>query len=301
MQDETLSQPLPLPRPRRRGELKTALVALVAFAVGGSVVGGLVHAGRLPYALPPHGLFAAGTHKATVAQNARPQAGPAEPAEAGNLVPLETRLALLEGRFSRIDSEADNALGNAARSEALLIAFAARRRVDRGQPLGYIEEQLRLRFANAQPKAVETVIAAARKPITLEELYTQLEAAAPALTGTLRGESTWTRVRRELSGLFVIRRAPVSPATPQDRIAHARLMLAGGKIDEAIAEVGRMPGAEGADAWIEAALRYEDTQRALDVIETAAMLEPHKLHDSAGRQLDQVSPLVPPANAAPMD
>ncbi|MBV1690719.1 hypothetical protein KRR38_24325 [Novosphingobium sp. G106] len=50
MQDETLTEPLPLPRPRRA--LTTVLVALLAFALGGVAVGWLVNSGNLPYALP---------------------------------------------------------------------------------------------------------------------------------------------------------------------------------------------------------------------------------------------------------
>lgn len=304
MQDETLSQPLPLPQPRpRRSNLATLLVALVAFAFGGVAVGALVHAGRLPYALPELGTRKA--VEARLARGAQPAtpAAPASPAlaEPAALAPLEGRLAMLEDRLSRIDGEANAASGNAARAEALLIAFAARRRIEQGEPLGYIEQQLKLRFSDAQPKAVQTLISAARTPVTLDELYSQLEAAAPVLAGTVRDESTWTRVRREIASLFVVRRAPVPSATPQDRIARARLMLASGKIDEAIAEVERLPGADEVQGWIEAARRYEEAQRALDVIETSAMLEPKALHDSAGRPIEQGSPLAPTADATPTD
>ena len=47
--------------------------------------------------------------------------------------PVETRLALLEDRLSRLDLRAEAASGNAARAEGLLIAFAARRTIDRGR------------------------------------------------------------------------------------------------------------------------------------------------------------------------
>ena len=48
------------------------------------------------------------------------------------------------------------------------------------------------------------------------------------------------------------------------------------------------------------AQRYDSVQRALDLIETTAMLDPHRLQDSAGRKVEQPSPLAPPAaNAAP--
>ena len=141
--------------------------------------------------------------------------------------------------------------------------------------------------------------AAAKRPVTLDELSAQLEAASPALAGTVRDESTWTKIRRELSSLFVVRRAPVPSASPASRVARAQLMLARGKIGDAIAEVERLPGADSVQPWIEAAQRYEATQRALDLIETAAMLEPRALRDGTGKAVEQPSPLAAPADTPP--
>ncbi len=302
MQDETLSQPLPLLRPRRT-LTTTLLVALLAFLVGGAVVVWLANSGRLPAALRTGIVTKTTTPLASGALAAAQPAAQASAApsitDSAALGTVETRLALLEDRLTRIVSEASAASGNAARSEALLIAYAARRRIDKGEPLGFVGDQLKLRFGGAQPQAVQTVIAAAKMPITLEDLSGQLEAAAPQLTGAVRDESTWTQLRREVSSLFIVRRAPVPAATPASRVTRARVMLAYGKITEAIAEVERLPGADGAQPWIEAAQRYEATQRALDVIETAAMLEPRTLRDGAGQAVDQPSPLAPPADAAP--
>lgn len=301
MQDETLSQPLPLPRPRRN-LTTTLLAAFLAFLVGGGIVGWLATTGQLPASLRAARLAReapkiTGTVPLSASTPApQPAATPSDPATLGG---VETRLALLEDRLTRIDSEATAASGNAARSEALLVAYAARRRIDKGEPLSFVADQLTLRFGGAQPQAVQTIIAAAKRPITLDELMGQLEAATPVLTGTLRDESTWTRIRREVASLFVVRRAPVPAATAESRIARARLMLARGKIDEAVAEIERLPGAEGAQAWIAEARRYENTQRALDVIETAAMLEPRTLRDAAGKPVDQPSPLAPSADTAP--
>jgi cell division septation protein DedD len=297
MQDETLSQPLPLPR-RRRTFGTVLLVALLAFALGGALVGWLAHSGRLPYALPSAAKPAAPRIAAAPAPAARPTSPPGNAAPLGS---VEVRLALLEDRLSRIDGEANAASGNAARAEALLIAFAARRRVEQGKPLGYVAEQLKLRFGDAQPKAVETIIAAARMPVTLDELASQLEAAAPSLIGLPVAESTWARIRREITALFVVRRAPASAATPKDRLSHARLLLASGRIDEAIAEIEHLPGAGDAQAWIEQARRYEDTQRALDLIETTAMLEPRNLRDTSGKPVEQPTPLAPPATDAAIE
>jgi hypothetical protein len=304
MPDEPLSEPLPLPRPRRT--LTTVLVALLAFALGGMVVGWLVNSGRLPYALPGSGKPAS-LHRSDATPASAPTPAPVlarpapvatTPAEAASLGSVETRLALLEDRLTRIDGAANAAAGDAARAEALLIAFATRRRIAKGEPLDFIADQLKLRFGGAQPQAVQTIIAFAKDPVTLDELNAQLEVAAPALAGQLREESSWTRMRRELASLFVVRRAPVPAATPATRVAHARLMLVRGQIDEAIAEVERLPGADAAQAWIDGARRYEATQHALDVIETTAMLEPRALRDGAGKPVEQPSPLAP-ASASP--
>ena len=49
-----------------------------------------------------------------------------------------------------------------------------------------------------------------------------------------------------------------------------------GRVDDAIAEVESLPGHDDpmAAAWLTDARRYNDARRALDRIETAAILEP---------------------------
>ena len=207
---------------------------------------------------------------------------------------LETRLALLEDRLSRLDLQAQAATGNAARAEGLLIAFAARRTLDRGAPLGYLEDQLRLRFADAQPNAVQTLIDAAHSPATLDRLYGELTALTPKLTGIDRSEDSWSTVKREFANLFVIRRVSEPLDRPQDRIEHAKLLLGSGKVTEAIGEVEQLSGASAAAAWIQSARRYDAVQRALDLIETTAMFEPRRLRDGGGAAVEQLSPLAPP-------
>ena len=210
---------------------------------------------------------------------------------------LETRLALLEDRLGRLDLQAQAASGNATRAEGLLIAFAARRTIDRGAPLGYLEDQLKLRFADAQPNALQTVIDAARAPVTLDQLYGELDALSPKLTGAAAREDSWTKVKREFAGLFVIRHETDPTIKPEDRIQRAKLMLTSGKVTEAIAEIGLLPGASGAQPWIANARRYDTLQRALDLIETTALLEPRLLKDDRGTAVVQPSPLNSPAPA----
>ncbi len=210
---------------------------------------------------------------------------------------LAVRVADLEDRLSRINVQAQAASGNAARAEGLLIAFAARRALDRGSPLGYIESQLRLRFGDAQPKAVTTIVNASREPVTLEELATGLDDIGPALTSGSSGEGFWTDFKREMSELFVIRRDGTPSPIPQQRLIRAKRYVENGNVDAAIAEIDKMPGSTNGDEltgqWVEKARRYNEARRALDVIETAAILEPQQLRTAEGERVDQPSPLAP--------
>lgn len=189
---------------------------------------------------------------------------------------LAARVAELEQRLSRITLEAESASGNASRAEGLLVAFAVRRALDRGLSLGYLDAQLRLRFGDDQPNAVKTIIDTSREPVTLEQLRAELDTLAPQLVG--RGGdgngSLWTGLRRELGELFVVRAAGTQSPRASERLERARRYLAGGQADKAIAEVEAMPGSAAATDWLIDARRYHEARRALDLIETAAILEP---------------------------
>lgn len=299
MQDEVITpQPATAVRKPRSGR-GMLFIALVAFILGIALAGWMVWTGKLNdlFRHAPH-MAVQNTTPVTEFPVERPSKATALPAPPSPAAPValgavETRLALLEERMSRLDLKAESATGNAARAEALLVAFAARRMIDRGEPLGYLENQIRLRFGDAQPNAVQTIIQAAKQPITLDQLSAQLAAASPTLTNAPLNEDAWTRVKRELSNLVVLRRSTTPSPAPQNRAERARLMLASGRVDEAIAEVQRLPGASGAQDWIDAARRYATTQRALDLIETTAMFEPYRLQDAGGRRVEQPSPLEP--------
>lgn len=202
---------------------------------------------------------------------------------------IEQRLAAAEQRLARLDLQAQAATGNAARAEGLLIAFAARRSLGRGAELGYLADQLRLRFGDALPNAVNTVIDFSRKPVTLDQLVAQLDGLAPALADQPE-PNLMSRMQRQIGGLLVIRRESTPSPQPLQRMERARFFLESGRIDRAIEEVRELPGAVNADNWIRSAERYADAQRALDLIETSAVLEPRRLRDSAGEPIQQPSP-----------
>lgn len=203
---------------------------------------------------------------------------------------LDQRLAAAEQRLTRLDIQAQAAAGNAARAEALLIAFATRRLIERGDELGYLSDQLRIRFGDERPNAVSTIIAFSRSdpPIRLDGLLARLDGLGPQLQETSEGPS-WAAFQRELGELFVIRRESTPSSQPQQRLERARFAMEQGRYRSAIAEVRGMPGAEKAEAWIADAERYAAAMEALENIETAAVLDQRGLRDGSGTRVSQPS------------
>jgi len=203
---------------------------------------------------------------------------------------IDQRVAAMEQRLARLDLQAQAAAGNASRAEGLLIAFAARRAIERGAALGYLDDQLRLRFGDAQPNAVAAVQAAGEEPVTIDQLLARLEGLEPVLTQVPADEGVLPRIGRELSQLFVIRSEETPSPRPQSRLVRARQFLESGRVEAAVAEVGNMPNAGEALAWIEDAERYARALRGLELLETTAILEPRRLRDGSGNTVEQPSP-----------
>jgi len=270
-----------------RGLIVGALVILVIGLVGGGWAmtrllsgNGSEPAAKMVEAPAPAPAMQGGTAPVAAAGTPEP-ASAAVPVDGADA--LAARVADLETRLSRITLEAASASGNATRAEGLLIAFAARRALDRGLSLGYLEAQLRLRFGDDQPNAVKTIIDTSRDPVTLEQLRSELDTLAPDLVGrSANGDgSLWTAFRREMGELFVVRPAGTLSPRASERLERARRYLAGGQVDKAIDEVQAMPGAEAANDWLIDARRYHEARRALDLIETAAILEPRDSQPAA--------------------
>ena len=254
----------------RRSRIGPAvLIAVIAIAIG---LGLMIFAIR-----DEPGWLRRGTTQATTPARAPEQQtqAPAATIDAQNLSERETSLAAqiasLEARAATLGTSAADAETRAGRAEAILIAFAARRAIDRGLGLGYLEEQLRARFAN-NPREAAAVIRASRNPVTLEDLRQGLDAAAPVLLA--RESDWWAGVGAELRNLVVIHEAGTPSPLPADRLARVRRMIDAGNVAGALDVAKRLPGAANAASWTAAAQRYVDAQRALDQLETTAIVGP---------------------------
>jgi len=263
--------PFALPRRRRwRGPLILCVLVFLA-GVALAVMAIRQWGDRLPWLAPASASRSAPLAARRAEQAPRVDATANLDTLAAREAALSARLADLEARSAVIDTKASAASGNATRAEGLLIAFAARRAIDRGIGLGYIEGQLRERFGATQPRAVTMVIQAARSPVTLEDLRLGLDSIAPDLVSGGH-DAIWSGLRNALSNLIVLRKDGAPSPRPSARLDRARRLLEAGQVEAALAEIERLPGASGAQRWLAAAHRYIDVRRALDVIETAAIL-----------------------------
>ena len=249
-----------------------ALILLGALLVVGYVV---VHHRRMAAVAPaavanPTPVAALPDLASVVAPTTSVSVAPADPATLANrTAALAAQLATLEARTASVTADAAAASGQAGKAEAMLVAFAARRAIDRGLALGYLEGALRSRFSASQPAAVATVLRGSRQPVTVEDLRQSLDAIGGDLVS---GDGWWANVRGELGSLVVLHKTGTPSPLPTERLARARRLLEGGQVEVALAEVARLPGAATAGNWTAAARRWIDVHRALDRLEGAALL-----------------------------
>lgn len=207
----------------------------------------------------------------TVAFVSKPAASNTPAAQPGS-APSDQRIASLEQRLSQVENATQRAEGSAGRADALVVAFAARRAIDRGVALGYLENLLSQRFGAQHPAAVATIITASRQPVRLNELIDEYETLGPDLRRGGPQDSWWTNFKRELGSMVEIHRADRPAVNAEARYARALQRLETGDVDQALAETMRLPGAGSASAWTTKARRYVAAHRALDEIESAALL-----------------------------
>lgn len=283
---------------------RTLLILLALAFIGGAILSGwlITRSGWFSDTVATPAQTALDSKVITV-DPANPAIGGTPPAPGGMLgAPpsgaLDARVAELENRLSLINVQAQEASGNAGRAEGLLIAFAARRALDRASALGYLEGQLQLRFGAAQPNAVRTIVRAARNPVTMDQLRAQLEDIGPLIvSGGGSGEGFWASLQREASELFVVEQQGTQSQTPSQRLQRAKRYLEAGRVEAALGEIERLPGRTKAADWMAKARLYAEARRALDIIESAAILEPRGLRDASGQPIEQPASIVPQAPA----
>ncbi|HJR82642.1 MAG TPA: hypothetical protein VJ775_01820 [Sphingomicrobium sp.] len=195
----------------------------------------------------------------------RPTVQSQSSADAQRIAELESRLSLVERSTQRVE-------GSAGRADALLVAFAARRAVDRGVALGFLEPLLVDRFGQIHPGAVATIITGSHSPVQLNELITEYRTLGPQLRSSAPEDGWWTQFKRELGSLVKIRQADRPSTQPDARYQRALAQLEDGEVDAALAETMRLPGAARAQPWVRKARQYVAIHRALDEVESAALL-----------------------------
>jgi hypothetical protein len=182
------------------------------------------------------------------------------------------QVAELEQRVARVENATQRAEGFAGRADALVVAFAARRAIDRGVALGYLENLLVDRFGQQHQQAVATIITNSHQPVRLNDLIGEYDTLGPTLRGGGPQDSWWTNFKRELGSLVEVHRVDRPSVNADARYNRAMLRLSSGDVDQALAETMRMPGAARASEWVSRARRYVAVHRALDEIESAALL-----------------------------
>lgn len=284
---------------RSSGRMSALLaVSAGAFLLGAALVGLLWWGG-----FGPPNLFQVKREQPTLAPVPAPSASEGTAAQARQAVAqvqqvvqqqggLDSRVAAMEQRMSKLDLQLQAASGNAARTEGLLVAFAARRAVERGDPLGYLADQLQLRFGETHANSVRTIVDFSHDPVTLDQLVARLQGLEPDLVKAPKDEGAISWLGREISGLFVIRRASTPSPEPQRRIDRAQLFLESGRVEPAIAEIKNLPNAQEASDWIADAQRFAAARDALDMLEKMAILDSSGLRDSSGQRIQQPSPAV---------
>jgi hypothetical protein len=203
----------------------------------------------------------------------RPLAPASTPATAQTAAaPDATRIATLESRLGRVENATQRAEGSAGRADALVVAFAARRAIDRGVALGYLENMLVARFGPQHQAAVATVITASHQPVRLNELIDEYQSLGPELRRGGPQDNWWSNFKRDLGSLVEVHRASRPAVNSEARYNRALQRLSSGDVDQALAETMRLPGAARASDWAAKARRYIAAHRALDEIESAALL-----------------------------
>ena len=106
----------------------------------------------------------------------------------------------------------------------------------------------------------------------LNELIDEYQTLGPELRQGGPQDSWWTNFKREMGSLVEVHRSTRPAVNAEARYNRALQRLSTGDVDQALAETMRLPGAARAVDWTTKARRYVAAHRALDEVESAALL-----------------------------
>ena len=106
----------------------------------------------------------------------------------------------------------------------------------------------------------------------LNELIDEYQTLGTELRRGGPQDSWWTNFKREMGSVIEVHRSTRPAVNAEARYNRAMQRLSTGDVDQALAETMRLPGATRATDWTTKARRYVAAHRALDEIESAALL-----------------------------
>lgn len=262
--DEDITPPEPA---RSRSIRGLVIFAMVCFVIGIAAMGWL-----LTEWTPARNLVL-GTPPTPQAVLAPPKSTPPEPVapEEEIVVSPEAHMAKIEEKLAIIDQLADSASNDASRAERMMIAFAARRAIERGAALGYLEGALMRQFGSTDPNAVAAIIKGARAPVTLEQLEEGLDAARTGLITAPADAGWFKRIWNDMGSLAVIKHEGEDRLSPEQRFDRAGRALERDRVEVAIREVEALPGQTDAKPWLARARHYVQVRKALDQLEAITL------------------------------
>jgi hypothetical protein len=264
MMDEDFTSPVQARSSSVRG---LVIFALICFAIGIAAMGWL-----LSEWTPARNMLLGKTLAPQTAISP-PQSAPSAPVapKPEAAATPEEHMAKIEEKLAIIDQQADSASNDASRAERMMIAFAARRAIERGASLGYLEGALMRQFGGNDANAVSTIIKGARAPVTLEQLEEGLDTAHVSLIAVGADAGWFSRIWQDMGSLAVIKRDGEDRISPDQRYDRARRALERDRVEMAIREVEALPGHADAKPWLDRARRYVQVRKALDRLEAITL------------------------------
>lgn len=187
---------------------------------------------------------------------------------------VAAKVAALEKRIAQIDQQDGAAVAFSPSRGGVATALRARRALDSGASLSFIQAQLTQRFGDRYPQAVDALQQLANEPVTLDELRDDIARRGDAVIGRGGEASLWSRIQLELGELFMLRERGEPSTSPAHILQRAEEDISKGDLKSAIEKIAALPKNDASDAWLKSARRYQNAKDALDRIERGALSQP---------------------------